>query len=122
MMIFLAFVVSSFFTKPLSYKKYRSLNIAQLIQLTPLKKEYLITDLRFNWEKIPNTIHYSIEIFDSTLYPIWKREKILLNQIDTLQELIKELDEGQTYFWMVTAFLSNGDKIESQLEKFTIKK
>ena len=79
-------------------------------------------EINFQWSKIPTSEYYILEIFDKTLYPIWQSNKIIKNKTSPPMELINRLCRGESYFWMVTAFLPDGTKIESSLADFTVKK
>lgn len=79
-------------------------------------------EINFQWSEIPTSEYYVVEIFDKTLYPIWQSNKIIKNKTSPPIELINLLCRDESYFWMVTAFLPDGIKIESSLADFTVKK
>jgi len=78
-------------------------------------------EINFQWSEIPTSEYYVLEIFDKTLYPIWQSNKIIRNKISLPMKLINHLCQGESCFWMVTAFLPDGTKIESSLADFTVK-
>lgn len=78
-------------------------------------------EINFRWSEVPTSEYYVLEIFDKTLYPIWQSNKIIKNKTSPPMELINRLCQGESYFWMVTAFLPDGTKIESSLADFTVK-
>ncbi len=79
-------------------------------------------EIKFRWSEVPTSEYYVLEIFDKTLYPLWQSNKIIKNKTSPPMELLNRLCRGESYFWMVTAFLSDGTKIESSLADFTVKK
>lgn len=79
-------------------------------------------EINFQWSEIPTSEYYVLEIFDKTLYPLWQSNKIIKNKASPPMELLNRLCRGESYFWMVTAFLPDGTKIESSLADFTVKK
>lgn len=98
----------------------RSETITQIKLIEPIGAKYSTSSLSFKWRKLNDSDYYILELFDESLIPVWKSEKILKNHYTLPKNAIKNLDENKVYFWMVTAFLSNGKKIESTLEEFTL--
>lgn len=98
----------------------RSQTITQIKLLEPIGSKYFTSSLSFKWRKFNNSDYYILELFDESLTPVWKSDKILKNHYTLPEDAVKNLAKNKTYFWMVTAFLSNGKKIESTLEKFTL--
>lgn len=90
--------------------------------IEPIDKTYLLSELSFKWEKYPDSDHYIIEIFDDELCFVWRSSKIFRNITKPTRELVKLLKQNRKYFWMVTAFLTDGNKMESRIEEFKIKK
>jgi hypothetical protein len=100
--------------------KYRGSEAPSIILINPNKKTNQKAQLKFEWEDIRISDYYIIEIFDESLYPIWTSEKITTNNTLLSEEITNKFLKNKTYFWMVTAFLSDGKKIESQLQEFMI--
>lgn len=100
--------------------KYRGNESSSIALITPNSKTKLDKNLKFEWQHFQNTDYYILEIFDETLYPIWKSDKIVLNQILLSKTIRDRLLKQKTYYWMVTAFLSDGKIIESPLQDFMI--
>jgi len=92
------------------------------IKLEPTINKMTPKEINFRWSEIPTSEYYVLEIFDKTLYPLWQSNKIIKNKASPPMELLNRLSRDESYFWMVTAFLPDGTKIESSLADFTIKK
>jgi len=98
--------------------EYRDESIPQINLIEPVNGKYFKSSSLFKWTEIKNSSYYILEIFDETLYPVWESNKISKNYSILPEEALKKLSKNKTYFWMVTAYLSNGRKIESILEEF----
>lgn len=97
-------------------------SIIQVSRLAPDKKTLDLDKLVFRWEAVPDSVYYTVEIFDDALRPIWQSERVQINRLVLSVELKGILQESQTYLWMVTSLLENGNRAESGLAKFTLKK
>lgn len=78
--------------------------------------------LFFRWQKVGQAQFYQLEIFDETLFPVWKSPQISDFFYELPPEGEKTIEENRIYFWMVTAFLPDGGRRESPLEPFTLKR
>lgn len=76
--------------------------------------------LLFKWNKVRDSDYYVLELFDETLYPVWKSNNILENRIFLPKEIAKNTKKNRIYFWMVTAFLPDGKKVESNMGEFKL--
>lgn len=87
-----------------------------------LPKEKIITgsSLFFQWEKIQDSEYYIFELYDETLYQIWRSNKIQENKLKIPQEVLSRLKKNKRYYWMISAFFSNGRNIESPLKEFLL--
>lgn len=103
-------------------REFRSLRASPLKLEYPIDRSIVANNLVFKWAKITKVNHYIIEVFDESLLPIWKSEDLYSTQKKPPPELLRKLDKNKSYFWMVTAILSDGKKLESHLEGFSIKK
>jgi len=101
-------------------RKYRGAEPQSVTLITPNKKTILKTQLEFEWKHVQNSDYFILEIFDESLYPIWKSDKITINHTLLSDEITNRLLIQKTYYWMVTAFLSDGKTIESRLQDFVI--
>lgn len=82
---------------------------------------YSPSSLTFRWDEIERAEYYLIEVFTSDLKRIWKSEKIFKNRYlppDRMKILLNKRDK---YYWIVTATLSSGITIESNLSEFFIR-
>ena len=114
-------VLISLFVHNISEERtYRGAESHSVTLITPNKKTILITQLEFEWKHVLNSDYFILEIFDESLYPIWKSDKITINHTLLSEEITNRLLKQKTYYWMVTAFLSDGKTIESRLQDFVI--
>jgi hypothetical protein len=88
----------------------------------PVNKKVIKTSLLFRWKKQEGAEYYIFELFDETLFPLWKSPKILNNFIQLPPPVADKLSPGSTCFWFVTGFSAQGQKTESPLTPFFIKK
>lgn len=88
----------------------------------PINKKVIKTSLLFRWKKQEGIEYYIFELFDETLFPLWKSPKILKNSIQLPPPVADKLVPGSTCFWFVTGFSTQGQKTESPLTPFIIKK
>jgi len=99
---------------------YRGTNHKSIGLISPLDQNYIKSNLLFEWETVENANYLIIEIFDKSLYPIWKSEKITGNRMSLPSDALAKLDSSNVYYWLVTAFMPNDLILESQLQKFEI--
>ncbi|UCC40681.1 MAG: hypothetical protein JSV96_04340, partial [Candidatus Aminicenantes bacterium] len=104
----------------LEKREYRGTNSKQIHLIEPINKKCSKSSLIFKWNFVKNSEYYVLELFDDTLYPVWKSQKIFKAQATLPLEISNRLKKDKAYFWMVIAFLNHGKKIESRLEKFTL--
>ena len=100
--------------------KYRTSTPSQIALLLPEKIEVPKSSLSFQWKNVKDSEYYAFELYDETLYQIWKSEKLFKTNLTLHQDVVSKLDVNKSYFWMVTAFFSNGRKIESRLKEILI--
>lgn len=101
-------------------REKRGEKLGQINLIEPINAKYSKSLLVFKWSEFEDSEYYLLEIFDETLYPIWKSDIIFKNDYSLPNETAKKLTKNRTYFWMITAFSSDGEKIESGIEKFTL--
>lgn len=104
----------------LGKREYRGPDLIKVRLIEPINGKYSKSLLVFRWNEFKNSEYYILELYDEALYQIWKSDKIIKNKIILPPEVTKSLDTNKTYFWMVTAFLPDGKKIESEIEEFTL--
>ena len=113
-------VLSEIFFKNQTNKEIRVIDSQQIHLLEPSKGEYSKSQLIFRWSEFKGSNYYLLEIFDETLFPIWKSNKIISNFYLLPDKVVQNLKSNKTYFWMVKAFLPNGRKVESNLQNFIL--
>jgi hypothetical protein len=123
-LLFLAMAGSAIFlTKWLSIAKKppeRGRLSGQLRLIAPGSHRSLGLPIIFRWEGITGVEYYAIEIFDSSLLPIWKSPRTVGNSCEVPPSVEKSMRKRTPYFWMLTAFRQDGTKIESSLEEFEL--
>lgn len=77
--------------------------------------------LIFKWPKPENAQSYYFEIFDETLYPLWRTGPLTTNRIILPSEILQKIKPNKRYFWVVSVILKNGTRIESPLTSFELK-
>jgi hypothetical protein len=117
------FVVAIIISTLIIFKKtekteFRDERLPQISLIEPVNGKYFRLSSAFNWTEIKNSAYYILEIFDETLYPVWESNRISKNHYTLPGETAIKLIKNKTYFWMVTAYFSDGRKIESTLEEF----
>jgi len=118
--VFLISAFSIFIVKFSEKWEYRGTNPPQIKLTEPINKTYSKSKLIFKWNDINNSDYCILEIFSDSLYPVWKSNEVYINQVVLPEEISKDLIKSTTYFWMVTAFFPNGEKIESRIENFIV--
>ena len=114
-----AIIVSTFFVFQNSGKReYRGSDLNRVHLIEPISGKYSTSLLVFKWSKFKDSEYYILELFDETLFQIWKSNRMIKNKAILPAEVAKRLNINKTYFWMVTAFLPDGEKIESEIEEF----
>lgn len=96
----------------------RGATISRIKLFKPVGARYSKSSLSFEWSELKESNYYILEMFDETLAPFWRSNKIFHHQYAPPKELIENLSKNRTYFWMVTAFYLNGKKVESPLVEF----
>jgi hypothetical protein len=101
-------------------REYRGSDLSRVHLIEPINGKYSKYFLVFKWNEFNSSEYYIIELFDETLFQIWKSNKISKNQAFLPAKIAKRLNINKTYFWMVTSFLPDGKKIESGIEEFIL--
>lgn len=114
-------IISALIFFPRSEKKeFRGANLNQVQLVEPIDGKYSKSQLVFRWKKLKDSDYYILELFNETLLPVWKSNRISKNRVILPTELVKKLSINKTYLWMVTAFFPDGRRIESEMEEFTL--
>jgi len=98
----------------------RGLSQSQLEPCCLIKKNQEQLSLYFEWKSLKKADYYYVEIFDDNLSLIWRSKTIFKNCFIFPLELKNVIKKNKKYYWLVTAFLINGKKIESKLLEFSL--
>ncbi len=99
-------------------QKFRGTNIDHIMLIKPVRNKSARAPIVFHWRKMINSEYYILELFDDTLFPIWKSWKIPENKLELPQDIMESLSSGKNYHWFITGFFPGDRKIESSLEHF----
>jgi hypothetical protein len=100
--------------------EYRTNDFKRIHLVEPLNEKHSKFSLLFKWDEFKGSNYYVLDLFDETLLPIWRSKKIFKDFISLPKEVVESLDKNKNYYWMITAFLPNGKKIESNIEGFKL--
>jgi hypothetical protein len=92
----------------------------QVRLISPSQGQEATLPLVFRWQKMTGAELYQLELFDDSLSPLWKSPQIFVLFYKLPPKVAEAIEENRIYFWMVTAFLPNGEKRESPLETFIL--
>ena len=101
-------------------EEYRGVNHIRIQLVEPIDGKYSKSQLEFRWNELKDSDYYILELFDETLLPVWKSNRISKNRVIPPAELVKKLSINKTYLWMVTAFFPDGRRVESDIEEFIL--
>jgi hypothetical protein len=90
--------------------------------LTPINRESVKGPLVFRWVGVAQAEYYLLQVFDESLSPIWKSPPIQKSLYAFPSVVAEQMQDGRSYFWMVTGFLSDGSASESSLEEFSVRR
>jgi hypothetical protein len=113
------FAARSFITKSEPEERGRLLGPIRLI--SPEHDVVNHAPLVFKWEELKPADYAIIEIFDESLLLIWKSQKIHDHLYELPLDAKEKIKKDKHYFWMVTAIMPDGSKIESSLKEFVIR-
>lgn len=102
-------------------QEYRGTSRPSIHLIHPIDQT-LSSPISFRWNPLKKADYYILEIFDETLYPFWKSQKIRTNRLILPLGPAKKLEENKVYYWMVTAYLPDGERVESLMEEFAVKR
>jgi len=114
-------IISTFFVfQNIGKREYRGPDLSQVRLIEPINGRYSKSFLEFKWNEFKDSQYYILELFDESLFQTWKSNKISKSKATLPAEVAKSLNINKTYFWMVTAFLPDGKKIESEIVEFIL--
>jgi hypothetical protein len=79
-----------------------------------------VADIELRWEAVPRAIHYSVDLFDTSLAKLWRSNALKDTHLKLPPEAGAVLRGGESYFWRVTATLDDGQEILSKLAEFSV--
>ena len=74
----------------------------------------------FRWTPVSESKEYTLEILDSSLEIIYRKESIASTSFELPDNITLQLLKSKTYFWKVIAVLGDGKTVESEFGKFQI--
>jgi len=77
--------------------------------------------ITFSWFPVKEAKDYTLEILDRGLETIYISPEIKNESYILPRKIYNRLKKGEIYFWKITAFFQNNQKLESDLSKFKIK-
>ena len=83
---------------------------------------YRAEEIKFKWEAVPEAAGYDVELFNESLEKVWQSGPISDAGTELPAEARGIMTAGETYFWRVTAVLTDGKELASRLAEFSIKK
>jgi len=75
----------------------------------------------FRWTPVKSAREYTIEVLDSGLEVIYRKEGIHVSSFALPDQIYTQLQMSRTYFWKVIATLDSEKSIESEFGKFHLK-
>jgi len=106
-------IISNAFDRP----RFRGSALSTIDLILPQSKNILKSALSFRWEIVRDSEYYIFELYDETLYQIWRSDKIFENNYILPKNIVSSLEANKTYFWMISAIFPNGIKMESRLKE-----
>jgi hypothetical protein len=85
--------------------------------------EYLTSPLPtliFKWPEVENVQSYYFELYDETLYPVWRTGPLTTNRLTLPREILNKMQPKKRYFWIVIALFPDGTRVESPLTPFEL--
>ncbi|MGA2532160.1 MAG: hypothetical protein ABSG19_03890 [Candidatus Aminicenantales bacterium] len=95
---------------------------ARILLVSPVDGPLSREGLEFRWDSVAGADHYRVELFDKSLKLIWQSGRVSGNEVRPADGVGKDLNAGETYYWMLTAVKADRSEIKSRLAKFSIKK
>lgn len=78
----------------------------------------MTTPLIFKWDTDLEADYYILELFDPALLPFLRITDINTNHYFLPRDILKHMNQHETYHWMISAVCSDGSVKESKLMKF----
>ncbi len=117
----LAVIAVLFLRTPQAAVGERSADEWQVLLVTP-RGETAPVDLIFEWSALSGARSYFLEIFDRWLNPVYRSASLIRRKFTLPADVSQRLERSVSYFWKVTAVLEGRQTIESEFEKFSLKR
>lgn len=95
---------------------------ARILLVSPVPGSLSKDGLEFRWESLAGADHYTVELFDKSLKLVWRSGPVSGNVVRPADAVGKDVNAGETSFWMVTAVMGDHSEIKSRLAEFSVKK
>ncbi len=95
---------------------------ARVLLVSPVAGSLSRDGLEFRWESLTGADHYTVELFDKSLKLVWRSGPVSGNVVRPADAVGKDVNAGETYYWMVTAAMGDRSEIKSRLAEFSAKK
>lgn len=97
---------------------YRSSSSRKIELIRPRSGESIGRNAFFQWTPLAGADFYVLEIFNEALTPVWKSPELVQSRILVPPEIRQNWPSRKTYYWLVTAALADGRRIESRIGIF----
>jgi hypothetical protein len=104
-----------------SSETYRATSPLAMELIEPRHLQPDASSLVFRWKPIKDAGYYVVEVFDEALTALWKSEQVTQSRLLPSAVLKAKLEPGRTYFWLVTAHLTERETVVSPLQEFSLK-
>jgi hypothetical protein len=119
--VFLAAAAAVFFLFLSPPEPINLRNSGNAVQVHAPVKSMRLSQLRFAWKPSKGAEYYRIIVYGDDLQTVWESGHIFVTEWTPGPEIKNRMQNGQTYFWMVTAYSPDGSTAESDLIRFSLK-
>jgi hypothetical protein len=100
----------------------RSGGLNQVKIISPVHKTLTPGNIVFKWKNVKAADYYVVEFFDGEMNPAWRSTRVEDTNLALPREMADKIQVDGSYFWMVTAYMAGGDRVESDLNEFSVKR
>jgi hypothetical protein len=97
-------------------------NASTISLLAPRTGQTITRQPLFRWERNSKAEYYILELFDAQMMPTWSSARIRGHRLILPPEVASSLIPGGTYYWMVTGFTLDSERLESGLSLFRVQR
>jgi hypothetical protein len=115
-------VIAVYVTQPRNKSAKRSEPGVGIQMISPVKTSLPEATVQFKWESLANADYYIVELFDKTLKLVWRSGLLYGNETPLAGGVSKDMIPGETYYWTVTAVMTDHIEIKSRMAEFSIRK